>query len=197
MATEIADVLDLRNGEQIAIRPIRPADADQLAALHARLSPGSIYTRYFGFKPTLSPAEIRRFTRIAEEWRFALVAVRSTGELTGVARYEGAPGRSDAEVALIIEDALHHLGLGSVLMQRLVDAARVGGLTSLLAVVLAANLPMLRLLRDLHVPSTSIREYEAVEVTLDLAGLDLPAGRSRIAAAHVAEAAAIRAALSA
>ncbi len=47
-----------------------------IAGLHARLSPDSIYWRYFGFKSALSPAEIRRFTGIAEEWRFALVGVR-------------------------------------------------------------------------------------------------------------------------
>ncbi len=195
MATEIGDVLELRNGERITVRPIGPADADRLAELHARLSPGSIYTRYFGFKPMLSPAEIRRYTRIAEEWRSALVGVRATGQLIGVARYEGAPGRTDAEIALIIEDTLHHLGLGTLLMQRLVDVARVSGLTSLTAVVLPSNVSMLHLLQDLHVPSASSRDVGTIEVTLDLTGLELPADRARIAAAHAAETAAIRAAL--
>ncbi len=195
MATETADELELRNGERITIRPIRPADAGKLAELHARLSPDSIYTRYFGFKPRLSPAEIGRLTRIAEEWRFALVGVRGSGQLTGVARYEGVPGRSNAEIALIVEDALHHLGLGTLMLQRLVDVARVRGLMSLTAVVLASNTPMLHLLQALHVSSTSVREAEAIELTLDLTGLELPGDRSRIAAAHVAEAAAIRAAM--
>ncbi len=165
----------------------------RFAGLHARLSPDSIYWRYFGFKSALSPAEIRRFTGIAEEWRFALVGVRSTGQLAGVARYEGQAGRTDAEIALIVDDALQHLGLGTRLLRRLVDVAVMSGMTSLTAVVLASNRPMLHLLQALNVPSTSARDSGSIEVRLQLAGLELPADRSRVAAAHVAEAAAIRA----
>ena len=193
MAIRIIDELELRDGERIGVRPIRLADDDQLAGLHARLTPDSIYRRYFGVKPALSPAEILRFTHIAEEWRFALVGVRSTGELAGVARYEGQAGRTDAEIALIVDDALHHLGLGSRLLQRLVDVAVVSGMTSLTAVVLASNRPMLHLLEALHLPSTSAMDSGSIEVRLQLAGLELPADRARVAAAHVAEAAAIRA----
>jgi RimJ/RimL family protein N-acetyltransferase len=193
VATRIIDELELRDGERILVRPVRLADGEQLAGLHARLSQDSIYRRYFGFKPALSPAEIRRFTGIAEEWRFALVGVRSTGQLAGVARYEGQAGRTDAEIALIIDDALHHLGLGTLLLRRLVDVAVMSGMTSLTAVVLPSNNAMLHLLQALRVPSTSARDSGSIEVTLQLAGLELPADRSRIAAAHVAEAAAIRA----
>jgi GNAT superfamily N-acetyltransferase len=191
----IIDELELRDGERIGVRPIRPADGDKLAELHARLSKDSIYRRYFGFKSVLSPAEILRFTGIAEEWRFALVGVRSTGQLAGVARYEGQAGRTDAEIALIVDDALHHLGLGSRLLRRLVDVTVISGMTSLTAVVLASNLPMLHLLEALHVPSTSARDSGDIEVRLQLTGLELPAEAARVAAAHVAEAAAIRAGL--
>jgi GNAT superfamily N-acetyltransferase len=195
VALSITDELELRDGQRILVRPIRPADGNPLAELHARLSPDSIYRRYFGVKPVLSPAEILRFTGISEEWRFALVGVRSTGELAGVARYEGQAGHSSAELALIVDDALHHLGLGTLLLQRLVDVAVVSGLDSLMAMVLASNTSMLHLLRNLHVPSTSAWDSGSIEVRLQLAGLELPADSARIAAAHVAEAAAIRAGL--
>lgn len=195
MAERKVDELTLSDGERIVVRPIRPADGVPLAELHARLSPGSIYMRYFGFKPLLSPGDIKRFTGIAEAWRFALVGVRSNGQVVGVARYEGLPGRSDAEIALIVDDALHHHGLGHLLLERLIDVARVSGLASLTAVVLSANLPMLHLLQRLPVPYSSAREGGDVVVRLDLTGLELPPDRSRIAAAHVAEADAIRATL--
>jgi GNAT superfamily N-acetyltransferase len=193
VAGPIIDELELRDGERVLVRPIRLADGEQLAGMHARLSQDSIYRRYFGFKSALSPAEIQRFTGIAEEWRFALVGVRSTGQLAGVARYEGQAGRTDAEIALIVDDALHHLGLGKLLLQRLVDVAVMSGMTSLTAVVLPSNMPMLHLLKALDVPSTSARDSGSIEVRLQLADLQLPADSARIAAAHVAEAAAIRA----
>jgi len=96
---------------------------------------------------------------------------------------------------LIVDDALHHLGLGTRLLQRLVDVAVMSGMTSLTAVVLASNMPMLHLLQALHLPSTSARDSGSIEVRLQLAGLELPTDRSRVAASHVAEAAAIRAGL--
>lgn len=193
MPGRIVDEAELRDGERILIRPIGPADGQQLAALHARLSPDSIYRRYFGAKPRLGPAEIGRFTSADEKWRFALVGVRETGPLVGVARYEGTIGSTDAEIALVVDDALHHLGLGSLLLRRLIEVAQVNGMTSLNAVVLASNRPMLSLLRALPVPATSIHEAGTVVVTLDLAGLELPADRSLVAAAHIAEGAEVRA----
>jgi GNAT superfamily N-acetyltransferase len=196
VTSESADELELRDGTRIVVRPIRPADGDLLAQLHARLSPDSVYRRYFGVKPVLGPAEIRRFTVIAEEWRFALVGVRGSGELAGVARYEGLAGRDEAEIALIVDDTLHHLGLGTLLLNRLVDVARLAGRTALTAEVLGSNTPMLHLLRALPLPSAVTRESGYVEVTLQLGGLEVPAERARIAAGHLAAAAAIRAALS-
>ncbi len=56
-------------------------------------------------------------------------------------------------------------------------------------------MPMLHLLQALRVPSTSARDSGNIEVTLHLVELEVPADRSRIAADHAAEAAAIRATL--
>ena len=94
---------------------------------------------------------------------------------------------------MIVDDALQHRGLGTRLLRRLVDVAVVSGMTSLTAVVLASNRPMLHLLQALNIPSTSARDSGSIEVRLQLAGLELPADASRVAAAHVVEAAAIRA----
>jgi GNAT superfamily N-acetyltransferase len=193
MPGRIVDEAELHGGEQILVRPIGPADGQQLAALHARLTPDSIYRRYFGVKPRLSPTEIGRFTSVEEKWRFALVGVRSSGQLAGVARYEGSGASTGAEIALVVDDALHHQGLGTLLLRRLIDVALVNGMTSLNAIVLASNQPMLALLRTLPVPTTSVRDAETIMVTLDLTRLELPAERSRIAAAHITEAAETRA----
>ena len=49
-----ADVV-LADGGTAHLRPIRPDDADQLVALHARLSPQTIRYRYFAPRPRLHP----------------------------------------------------------------------------------------------------------------------------------------------
>src|SRR5215210_8985124 len=93
-----SDEVALRDGSGLDVRPIRPDDADALVALHARLSASTIYRRYFGARPHLAPADVERFTRVDGRHRFALVALRGP-DLVAVARYEGRPGESSAEIA--------------------------------------------------------------------------------------------------
>ena len=92
-----------------------PPTRDALVALHARLSADTIYRRYFGARPRLSPADVDRFTRLSEHWRFALVAVREPADLVAVARYEGSRERAGAEIAIVVDDALQHQGVGRAL----------------------------------------------------------------------------------
>jgi hypothetical protein len=44
----------LADGGTVHVRPIRPDDAGRLLALHGRLSPESLYYRFFSPKPRLT-----------------------------------------------------------------------------------------------------------------------------------------------
>jgi RimJ/RimL family protein N-acetyltransferase len=181
------DEVRLRDGTRLVVRPIAPADAGALVALHARLSADTIYRRYFGARPHLSPADVERFTRVDGRDRFALVAAREP-DLVGVARYEGMPGGRSAEIAVVVDDALQHQGLGRLLLGRLVDVARERGLAALVAEVLAGNTAMLRLLDALGLPRRTARHGNVISVVLDVTGLDLPAERRLRAQRHIADA---------
>jgi GNAT superfamily N-acetyltransferase len=176
-----------RDGARLVVRPIRPADAEALVALHARLSADTIYRRYFGARPHLSPTDVDRFTRVDGRARFALVAMRET-DLVAVARYEGRPGESTAELAVVVDDALHHQGVGRLLLERLVDVAREAGLGVLAADVLAGNAAMLGLLRTLGLPRRTESDGDTVTVLVDLSGSELPAERRERARRHLAQA---------
>jgi RimJ/RimL family protein N-acetyltransferase len=183
----------LPDGTPVLVRPITPDDADALVALHARLSADTIYLRYFGARPHLSPADVDRFTRVDGRARFALVAMRGPGvpgelppAMVGVARYEGRPGRRSAELAVVVDDVLQRSGLGRLMIGRLVDIAREAGLEELVADVLAGNAAMLGLLRGLGLPRRTESDGETVTVVLDLTGLELPADRRTRARAHLA-----------
>ena len=65
----------LADGGTVHVRPIRPDDAERLVAFHARLSPESIYFRFFSPKPRLTDKEIERFTTVDFDDRVALVAL--------------------------------------------------------------------------------------------------------------------------
>jgi len=184
VADPSADEVLLRDGTRLVVRPIRADDADALVALHARLSSDTIYRRYFGVRPHLSPAEVTRFTQVDGHARFALVAVRDT-DLVAVARYESRPGDSGAELAVVVDDALHHQGVGRLMLERLVDVAREAGLQTLAADVLAGNAAMLALLRTLGLPRRSESDGETVSVLIDLSRADVPAERRDRARRHL------------
>lgn len=179
------DEVRLTGGDTLVVRPIRPEDGPALLAMHARLSTDTIYRRYFGARPHLSPADVTRFTVLPEAWRFALVATRGT-DLVAVARYEGTPGGATAEIAVVVDDALQHHGVGRAVLERLADVARARGLTSLVADVLPDNAPMLGLLRRLGLPMRQVRAPDSITVTLDLGVLDPQDDRVSRARGHIA-----------
>ena len=181
------DEVVLRDGTSLEVRPIRPTDADALVALHARLSADTIYRRYFGVRPHLAPADVDRFTQVDGRARFALVALRGP-DLVAVARYEGRPGQRSAELAVVIDDALQHQGVGRLMLERLLDVAREAGLDTIEADVLAGNAAMLGLLRRLGLPQRRETDGETASVSIDLTAAELPPERLERARAHLAQA---------
>ncbi len=152
-----ADVV-LADGGTAHLRPIRPDDADRLVALHSRLSPESIRYRYFAPRPTLSPAEVERFTNVDYDDRVALVAVLGD-DLLAVGRYDRVPGTDTAEVAFVVDDAHQRRGLASVLLEHLAAVAAERGVRRFEADVLPDNLRMARVFTDAgYQPSRSYEE---------------------------------------
>ncbi|NAZ86768.1 GNAT family N-acetyltransferase [Kineococcus sp. T90] len=145
-----ADVV-LRDGGTAHVRPIRPSDADLVAAFHSRQSEESRYLRFFAPMPRLSARDLERFTNVDHVDRVALVA--TVGEdIVGIARFDAAPVRAGApraaEVAFNISDAHQGRGLGSVLLEHLAAAARERGIRRFTADVLPQNAKMIGVFRE-------------------------------------------------
>lgn len=140
-----ADVV-LSDGGTARLRPIRPDDADRLRTFQGRLSPETVYNRFFSYRPALSASEITYFTSVDHTDRVALVALLQ-GEIIGVVRYDRLPGTRDAEVAFVVEDAHQGRGLGPVLLEHLAAAAGERGIDRFLADTLPTNGAMLAVFR--------------------------------------------------
>jgi RimJ/RimL family protein N-acetyltransferase/succinyl-CoA synthetase alpha subunit len=144
----------LADGGTAHVRPIFPADAPGLLALHARLSRESIYLRFFSPHPRLSERELAHFTHVDHDARVALVVLLGD-ELIAVGRYDRV-GRSDAaEVAFVVDDAQQRRGIATLLLERLVAAARDRGLHRFTADVLPHNRGMLSVFHDAGFEVTS------------------------------------------
>ena len=84
--------------------------------------------------------------------RLALVAEQQEAGgplLHAVARYEPGEAAGTTEIAIVVEDAWQHRGLGTILLDALLAAAEARGLNRFTADVMADNRPMLRVLTRL------------------------------------------------
>jgi GNAT superfamily N-acetyltransferase len=146
--------LSLTDGTWAELRLVKPEDAALLRDGFARLSPRSRFQRFLSAKPRLSEEELRYLTQVDGERHLALGAVtRSPGGREvglGVARFiRLAQTPEVAEVAITVADDAQGKGLGRVLLERLVDAARERGVERFEFRVLAGNMPMYRLVQTL------------------------------------------------
>lgn len=186
-----ADVV-LSDGTVAHVRPIRPADADDLRRFHAAQSEESIYLRFFAPLPRLSDRDVHRFTHVDYSDRVALVATMR-GDIVGVGRYDRTSARS-AEVAFNVSDRYQGQGIGSVLLEHLAAIGREEGLTGFTAEVLPQNHRMLAVFTDAGYRVGRRVEDGIVEVAVDIE----PTDRSTAVAAareHRAEARSMRALL--
>jgi GNAT superfamily N-acetyltransferase len=140
------DLVELDDGSVVAIRPVEPADAYALLRMFDRLSPESIYHRFFSPMPRPRRAALLHLAGLDHELHEALVATMGR-EIVAVARYDARPEETDAEVAVIVEDEWQDRGLGTRLLHRLARLGARRGLVAFRATVLGENrraLPFLR-----------------------------------------------------
>ena len=130
------------------MRPIGPADAGRLRRMFDRLSPLSVYYRFFAPIRRPRPGVVEHLVAVDHERREALVALVDD-EIVAVARYEGGDRGPDAELAVTVEDAWQRRGLGALLSARLAGLARLRGFTAFTATVLGENRAALALMRTI------------------------------------------------
>lgn len=160
-----ADVI-LRDGRICHIRPIRPEDADALAAFHESLSPETIYYRFFAPYPRLTEKDLHRFTHVDHVDRVAFIAL-AEGRIIGVGRYDRID-RATAEIAFVIHDDHQGRGLGSILLEHLAVAAREHGITRFEAEVLPTNRRMLATFEEAGYKPTRAMDEGVVKLHFDI-----------------------------
>ena len=153
-------LLPMPGGGEYLMRPVRPDDGSMLQQLVQGLSPQSRYFRFVSTRAELPPSMLARFTLIDYDREMALVAVlrevdparpeAPAGErIIGVSRYITNPDRSSCEFSLVVADEWSGKGIGSRLMQGIMDVARERGLKTIEGLVLSNNPAMLKLMRSL------------------------------------------------
>ena len=144
--------VQLNDGTDITIRPIRPEDAEIEAKFVRELSKESKYFRFMNSIHELSQEMLVRFTQIDYHNEMALIAVRQTADgedQIGVARYTTNQDRRSCEFALVVSDNWSGKGIGHHLMRNLMEIARDRELEVMEGQVLSDNKRMLALMESL------------------------------------------------
>jgi RimJ/RimL family protein N-acetyltransferase len=178
---ELTSDVTTADGAKLHLRPITPDDASGLIEFHEGLSATSIYCRYFFGHTELSTLEVERLTCVDHVDRLALV-VEEGDRLVAVCRYERVPDTSEAEVAFVVADSYQHHGIGTLLLERLVDAARQRGITRFLAYTLSENQIMQQVFTDSGFRVTTTRDAETITVRFPIQ----PESNYRSRKAHLA-----------
>ena len=140
----------MRNGTEVTIRPIRPEDEPLIIKFHHTISEESVYFRYFHLIKLSRRIAHERLTRLCfidYDRQIALVADYKNPrtqqhEILAVGRLSKLQGKQEAEFATIVSDRHQCQGLGSELLQQLLQIGRDENLSKISAEILSENTAM-------------------------------------------------------
>ena len=168
------ELVRTRDGRTLLLRDIHPDDVEALRRGFAELTPEEIRLRFLHPLTDLPPHMAKQFCDIDPAHAVAIVLVDppDTAEPTirAVARAYIDPATLAAEFALIVQHAFAGQGLGTMLMQRLIEACRQRGAVEIWGDVFNENGAMLALCERLGFERHStFHDPGIVRVTLPLA----------------------------
>lgn len=148
---ELEELVTLKDGSQVRLRPIRPEDAAALQRGFRRMTAEDARFRFFAPVRELTPEMAARLSQIDYDRELALVYEdpASPGELLGGARITMDPDRRRAEFATTIRSDQQGRGLGRLALERVIRYAARQGAEEVWGTILAENQPMIRLATSL------------------------------------------------
>lgn len=157
-----AFLAELADGTAIRIRPLAPKDKERIAEGWTHLSTNTRYLRFLHPKAKLSKWELAYLTEIdyVNHFAWGVELVDDPGHLgIGIARYiRDTTEPTVAEVAITIVDDYQRLGLGRLLLQAIIEAARENGIERFRAQVSASNAQVITSLTRLGAKSTRVED---------------------------------------
>jgi GNAT superfamily N-acetyltransferase len=152
----------------LSVRPVETTDVERLARMFERLSPMTVYYRFHSPLPRLPHSTLVRLADV-DHCRSEALAALYDDEIVAVARYN-AVRRADgseaceADIAIAVDDAWQHRGIGNQLLRSLAHLAVRRGFHTFVATILPENRAALDLMRKLA-PDAAVRfvsgTYEA------------------------------------
>ncbi len=170
----------LKDDMAVTVRPIRPEDEPLLVQFHQTLSEESVYFRYFHLMTLSHRIAHDRLTRICfvdYDREMALVVDQKnrdgTHEILGVGRLSKSHGVNAAEFAMLISDVYQKQGIGTQLLEQLIQVGRDEGLDYITAEILHENRAMQRVCEKVGFELKRMPDF--IEAKIDLTAAPQPA----------------------
>lgn len=142
----------LADQRKVLIRPMNPGDADAERDFILALSPQSRRYRFQEQIGEPSPEMVAKLVdvdHVNDEAFVALSEDSGYAAIVGVSRYAVGNDPLQCEIAVTVHDDWQGHGLGTALMQRLIDAARERGIRRMVSLDFAENQDMAHLAHHL------------------------------------------------
>lgn len=138
------------DGATLVLRGISPEDEAALEHFFFRLSPRTLYQRFFSPIPVMAHQAFRVTALARDEPLASSTVVAWDGhEIRGVASYVRQAQPHCAELSILIEDAWQGRGLGKPLLSQVILEAHRQAITRFTVSILEGNLPAFGLVRTL------------------------------------------------
>ncbi|NVD07903.1 bifunctional acetate--CoA ligase family protein/GNAT family N-acetyltransferase [Vibrio sp. JPW-9-11-11] len=149
---EYEELITLRDGEEVLLRPILPEDEPHHADFIHNVSKEDLYKRFFTDVGEFNHEALANLTQIDYDREMAFVAVsqsRPGSPIIGVSRALINHDNTDAEFAILIRSDLKGNGLGKVLMNKIIQYCRHKGTAQMSGMTMPSNRGMLMLAQKL------------------------------------------------
>ncbi|QYJ77077.1 acetate--CoA ligase family protein [Shewanella sp. FJAT-52076] len=177
---ELEEQAVLRNGIQVMLRPILPEDEPKHLAFDNSLTDEDRYKRYFGARQRMTHEEMAVLTQIdyAREMAFIATAKDSNGEdyTLGAVRASIDPDNTEAEFAMAVRSDHQGLGLGKLLLEKLIRYYQANETPVLTGFTMIENRNMANLARTLGFTVTFDMEEHLIKMHMDLKAISLQSG---------------------
>jgi acetyltransferase len=141
----------LRNGQEVLLRPIKPEDEPMWLEMFQSFSEESIRYRFFQLLRD-TPHEVRvRYCNIDYDREIAIVTELNEGKrrILGVGRLSIEPNGKSGELAFIIGDQWQGQGLGTKVVDYVLEIAKEMGVETVYAIMLPDNQRALNLTKKM------------------------------------------------
>jgi|SRR5690242_11983469 RimJ/RimL family protein N-acetyltransferase len=144
----VGQLVRLRDGRPLLVRPIAAADKQRLADAYARMSDDSRQRRFLSAASAPTARDLVYFTEVDHHGHEAMVGIDpASGALVGAAHYVGVPDTDgDAELSAEVVDTWQRRGVATALLTALTDRARREGVRRFVAIVSEENRPVIDML---------------------------------------------------